>query len=82
MQEEIEVWKTIPGYEGIYEASNLGRIKSLERIWFCKKNNSNSLIKERVLNPVINRSGYFKTTICKDKKRKQVLIHRLVLESC
>ncbi len=32
MEKEIEVWKDIPNYEGFYQASNLGNIKSLERM--------------------------------------------------
>ena len=36
-----EIWKDIPGYEGLYQASNLGRIKSLDKVVFQKaKNNS------------------------------------------
>ena len=33
MKEELEVWKDIPEYEGIYQVSNLGRVKSLPREW-------------------------------------------------
>ena len=38
-----EIWKDIPGYEGLYQASNLGRIKSLDKVVFQKaKNKINS----------------------------------------
>jgi hypothetical protein len=33
MKEELEVWKDIPGYEGLYQVSNLGNVKSLPREW-------------------------------------------------
>ena len=32
MQQQEEIWKDIPGYEGLYKVSNLGNVKSLERI--------------------------------------------------
>lgn len=78
---ENEIWVDVKGYEGYYEISNFGNIRSLNRYQFCKKNNSNSLIKGRLLKLSINKYGYYKTTICKESKRSQVLIHRLVLLS-
>lgn len=67
-----EVWKDIEEYEGLYQVSNLGRIKSL---WYGK---------ERILKPYNNRnngSGYFFIHLCKDGQRKMYKIHRLVAEA-
>lgn len=40
-----EIWKNIVGYEGIYKASNLGGIKSLDRLDLCRKNKKKKNIK-------------------------------------
>ena len=50
---EEEIWKDIPGYEGKYQASNLGRIKSMSRMIYSK-NQSKSFYwnsQERILSP-------------------------------
>lgn len=78
---KYEYWIDLKNYEGYYKISNLGRLKSVDRYQFCKKNNSNSLITGKVLKFTKNKYGYYKTTICKEKVRSQVLIHRLVLNS-
>lgn len=63
-----EVWKDIPNYEGIYQASNLGRIKSIRKS------------KEKILKPGLNRKGYMQVVLYnKGKKTKKV--HRLVAEA-
>jgi len=71
-----EVWKDIPGYEGFYQASNIGNIKSLERTvitkWGYKTN------KERILKPSILPNGYFAVVLCIYGKRKQFYVHQLV----
>lgn len=71
--EEIEIWKDVVGYEGIYMVSNLGRIKALAR--FMK----NATILPRILTPVLNKGGYTKFMFRdKNKKWKNILIHRVV----
>lgn len=64
-----EVWKDIPGYEGIYQASNLGRINSLH-FGRCK-----------ILKQVADSSNYKMVFLWKNKKRKIELVHRLILKS-
>ena len=70
-----EIWKDIPDYEGYYQVSNLGRVKSLPR----KTNNQygSRTIKERILKTGISR-GYLTTALYKDGKRKAFTIHQLV----
>ena len=63
-----ESWKDIEGYEGLYQISNKGRVKSL-------KNNKTK--KEKILKP-INVKGYLKVDLYKNKTRKNLLVHRLV----
>ena len=75
-----EEWKDIPEYEGLYQASNLGRIKSLER--FRKgKNDSLVSVKERILKPSINHRGYYQVVLYKNSKIKAYRINRLVYEA-
>ena len=70
---EIEIWKDIPIYEGIYQASNLGRIKSLERI-----DVRGHRVKEKILKPSRDRYGYYQVVLCKNSKLKAYRVHRLV----
>lgn len=65
-----EIWKDIPGYEGLYQVSNLGRVKSLHyRNKYSKK--------EQILKSRNNGDGYL-SVILKNKKK---YIHRLVAET-
>lgn len=65
----MEIFKDIEGYEGLYQVSNLGRVKSLN-YWRTKK--------ERILKPRYNCSGYLHVTLCIDHIQKNHRIHRLV----
>lgn len=64
-----EVWKPIPGYEGLYEVSDLGRVKSIK------------YGKEMILRPGKTRKGYLRVGLYKDEKRKYLYVHRLVWEA-
>lgn len=64
----IEIWKPVTGYEGCYEVSNLGRIKSLAR----------HSTPTRIVKAVIDKYGYLRITLCKNSKCRNVLVHRLV----
>lgn len=66
-----EIWKDIQGYEGLYQISNLGRVKSL---------NYNHTRKERILKPIKNLNGYLQVNL--SKKGKNIYsIHRLVAQA-
>ena len=65
----MEIWKDIEGYEGLYQVSNLGKVKSL---------NYRRSGKEKLLKPNIRKDGYLQVSLCKNKKVKKILIHRLV----
>lgn len=67
-----EVWKDIPNYEGYYQVSNLGRVKSL---------NYNRTGEERVLSTGVDGGGYSIVGLCKDGKAKTKKVHRLALLS-
>ena len=66
-----EIWKDIKDYEGLYQVSNLGRVKSLPNT--AHKN-------EIILKPSIT-NGYYSVALNKSGKQKRVYIHRLVAEA-
>ncbi len=72
----MEKWKEIKGYEGMYEVSNLGRTRSLDRI-----DTNNHKLKGALLKPRVNRGGYKQVALCKQGKLKTKLIHRLVAQA-
>lgn len=75
MQEEI--WKDIEGYEGYYQVSNYGNIKSLSRIIYSEKR-SNYKTKEKVLRQSNTTTGYKKVELVKEGIKKSYKVHRLV----
>lgn len=74
--EEIEVWKDIPGYEGLYRVSTLGRIKSLSRLMV--NGDSFFLSKDRILKPCIDTTGYYTINLWKERLPNTRKIHKLV----
>lgn len=64
-----EIYKDIECYEGLYQVSNLGNVKSL---------NYNNTKKENLLKPRITRNGYLQVILCKNKTIKPYSVHRLV----
>ena len=68
MENQIEIWKDIEGYEGDYQVSNFGRIKSFKRN------------KETILSIANNKAGYCVINFTFMKKQKLKLVHRLVAE--
>lgn len=78
-----EIWKDIPGYEGLYQASNLGQIRSLDRIVEYVKHYSDRDVravhkfKEKVLKQSFT-SGYLGVLLSVDGIKTSELVHRLV----
>lgn len=67
-----EEWRFIPGYEGIYMVSNIGRVKSM---------NYRKSGKEGILKLSKDKDGYLQVTLHKDGKSKTHIIHRLVYDA-
>lgn len=68
-----EEWKPIPDYEGLYEVSSLGNIRSLDRFMYSKRWNKESLIKGRILKPTLYKNGYLRVELTdKDGNRKNI----------
>lgn len=78
-----EVWKDIKGYEGLYQISSLGNIKSLDRYKRSKngKNKYIAKIKGIYLKPSFNGDGYYAVVLSKNGRAKTKPIHRLVAET-
>lgn len=75
-----EIWKDINGFEGIYQVSNLGRVKSLKR----KIGTQGKVIeinREKIMKGRIDLVGYLKVVLRKDGYGYEKQIHRLVLEA-
>lgn len=68
-QQEIEIWKDIPEYEGLYQASTLGNIKSL---------NYNHTKKEKLLKGFFNHNNYLQVNLHKKGKQKTLRINQLI----
>lgn len=63
----VEIWRDIKDYEGLYQVSNLGRVR-----------NSRT---GKLLKPYTNNNGYLIVQLCKNCKYKRLLIHRLVAQA-
>jgi NUMOD4 motif/HNH endonuclease len=59
---KVEEWRAIPGLEGSYEVSSLGRVKSLPRIVLCS-NNRSQLVKGGILKLTKSQYGYLQTSV-------------------
>lgn len=75
-----EVWKDIEGYEGLYQVSSYGRVKSLAKK-LTRRDGIDVNYKERVLKPYNCDGGYQVVALYKNNDRTQVLVHRLVAQS-
>jgi len=71
-----EIWKDVQGYEGIYEISNFGRVKSIERKSFNGKGFYDR--KEYIMENHLNRMGYLYVHLCKNNMGRTIAVHRLV----
>lgn len=74
-----EEWKDVKGYKGLYQISNFGKIRSLDRI-VKTKGEGKKLIKGVYLYPSLDKNGYIKCTLSKDDKRKHLRLHRIVAD--
>lgn len=74
-----EIWKDIEDYEGLYQVSNFGRIKSLDKI--VKGRNNYHLRKGKILIGRNDGGGYLMVALYKNRKRKDIKIHRLVAQA-
>ena len=76
--QHVETWKDIPEWEGLYQISDLGRVKTLSRL--VRYQDTFRSQKEKILKPRLTQ-GYAYVILCNDTKRVQVKVHRLVAET-
>lgn len=74
----METWKDIPGYEGIYEASNAGKVRTKEGKTTYTERHGARVWKQRELKQKTDKLGYKRVSLWKDGKHKTWLVHRLV----
>lgn len=72
-----EVWRPVVGYEGLYEVSDLGVVRSVTYV--RKYRNSRRI--GRVIRHAVNHRGYIVVRLCRDAVERSLMVHRLVLES-
>ena len=75
-----EIWKDIEGYGGVYQISNLGNVKSLERIVYHPDGRV-QVRKERIMSKRESTDGYYMAKLNVNKKSKSIAIHRLVAQA-
>lgn len=75
-----EEWRDVKGYEGLYQVSDQGRVKSLERTYIDKSGRKRT-VKERILKPNVVYGGYLMVGLCAGGKPKKLRVHRLVCEA-
>lgn len=71
-----EIWRAVPGYEGAYEVSSEGRVRSLERL-DSRGRRRHAMLRSLHVMP----SGHFTLGLCKDAHRRIAQVHHLVLEA-
>ncbi|MFS0078238.1 NUMOD4 domain-containing protein [Corynebacterium striatum] len=76
---QTEIWKSIPNYEGLYEVSSYGRVKSLER--YVVRKGSTRHVRERILKQDSSRKGYRTVVLSKGGVAKRFFVHRIVLST-
>lgn len=74
-----EVWKDIAGYEGLYQISNMGRVKSCER--YRINHSKPQRVPEKIKAPSTSHNGYYSVVLYKEGKGKGFRINRLVAEA-
>lgn len=72
---QFEIWRPIPGFESSHEASNMGRVRTIDRVV------RNRSIKGRVLRARADKDGYLGVRLCRNNKQIERRVHRLVLEA-
>lgn len=79
----MEEWKDIKGYEGLYQVSNEGRVKSLDHIIICNNGKGVAIKKQKgkMLRSFSRCLNYQTVTLTKNGIQKLCLVHRLVAEA-
>ena len=71
-----EIWKDIPGYEGFYQASTEGRVRSVDRV--VNTALGNRVARGTIRSQRVGGNGYLNITLSRDGHKKQFSVHRLI----
>lgn len=77
---DIELWKDIKGFEGLYQASTHGNIRSVDRIitQVGHKNNYKRKMRGKIIKPKLQNNGYYVVWLSKDGIVKPYTVHRII----
>lgn len=75
---EKEVWKDVVGYEGFYQVSNLGRVKSVDRLINGRYAGHKTKAKGKLLKTFTNKTGYVRVALHINQRVNKFSVHRLV----
>lgn len=75
MKDLVEEWKDIKNYEGLYQVSNLGNVRSLDRFII------NKIVKGKILKKCLTKFGYYRVVLSKNNVQITRTVHRLVAEA-
>ena len=73
-----EIWKPINGFDGQYEVSNIGRVRSLDRYVFCKSKTKPNMFTGCIIKQKKDKYGYIVVGLKKNQKSYIKKVHRLV----
>lgn len=76
-----EVWKDIPGYEGLYQASCFGYVRSLDRIAYKGRKHVPIKIEGRILSPWVDTTGYLKVEMFKNGRCRKEKLHQMIAKT-
>jgi hypothetical protein len=76
-----EIWKSVKGYEGHYEVSSFGRVKSMPRFKKARNGALTHPIKERILRQAKTKDGYYCVVLCKDSNPVTFRTHRIIAQA-
>lgn len=76
----VEIWRDIKDYEGLYQVSNLGRVRSVDHYvkHWC---GGVRLVKGKIIKPCTVSGGYLGVDLCRNNVSKTYLVHRLVAQA-
>ena len=76
-----EIWKDIEGYEGRYQVSNLGRVRSVDHQRVVVPKNTVCILKGKILKATKSSNGYMGVSLCNGSRRSTASVHRLVAKA-
>lgn len=73
-----EIWKSVVGFECLYEVSNMGRVKSLAKFIKVREGTKQRYRPEYIMRPCVAKCGYVYVSLSKNSKFKSIRLHRIV----